>query len=111
MTPTLCGVGIHSLFTGNVQSAGKEQSGKYKGESREPRNHGTADILWLCWATLGGVKWAGGRHATLHVLQPEMVSPLYRFIMDLISISKSSKPLLPFLSPVLKVTLKEGNCV
>lgn len=38
MTPTLCGVGIHSLFTGNVQSAGKEQSGKYKGESREPRN-------------------------------------------------------------------------
>lgn len=56
-------------------------------------------------------KWAGGRHATLHVLQPEMVSPFYRFIMDLISISKSSKPLLPFLSPVLKVTLQEGNRV
>lgn len=30
MTTTLHGVGIHSLFIGNVESVGKEQSGKYK---------------------------------------------------------------------------------
>lgn len=38
MTITLCEVGIHALFTGNVQSIEKEQRGKYKGESRELRN-------------------------------------------------------------------------
>lgn len=90
-----------------MQAKSRVQSTKGKAES--PGMHCTADILWLCWATRGRVKWAGGRHPTLHVLQPEMVSPFYRFIMDLISISKSSKPLLPFLSPVLTVNSKRGK--
>lgn len=29
-----------------------------------------------------GVKWVGGRPATLHVLQPEMVSPFSGFDLD-----------------------------
>lgn len=52
-TITLCRVGIHSLFAGNMQSVGKEQSRKYKREIREPRN------AWDCQYHPGGGGWEG----------------------------------------------------
>lgn len=54
MTITLCEVGIHALFTGNVQSIEKEQRGKYKGESRELRN------AWDCQYSLALLGHLGG---------------------------------------------------
>lgn len=47
MTITLCGVGVHSLFTGNVQSIGKEQSGSTKGKAKSPGMYETANTLAL----------------------------------------------------------------
>lgn len=47
MTINFCGVGIHFLFSGNVQNVGKEQSGGTKGKAESPGIHRTANILAL----------------------------------------------------------------
>lgn len=57
MTITLCEVGIHALFTGNVQSIEKEQRGKYKGESRELRNAWDCQYSLALLGHLGKTGW------------------------------------------------------
>lgn len=68
MTIALHKVGIHSLFTGNVQyregAEWKVQRGKERAQADME-----LPILWLCWVTLGRVK-------------PGSVSPISRFDQD-----------------------------
>lgn len=80
MTIPLYGVGIHSLFTGNMQCREGGRVESTKGKAKGPGMHGTADTLWV---TLGGVKLVGGRHAILvETCSPEMISPFSRFDLN-----------------------------